>query len=385
MTSTDSRSRAALARLLIESVTGATGPLPPLVAANPLDLALEAAGEHRIAPAVYRRLRGLTETPDGWLCAFAAVRHLQLMRHLRTTAEIAGISRVMAAARIDWLVAKGPVAADVIWPSPDMREYHDLDIFVAGASFENALTAILDAGGRLVDRNWPELEGTGRAEIALVGPLGTPIDLHWHIAVPQRLRAVFSLDMPAMFGRARDVRLSSGLRVRTFDQVDTALHLAFHAAQAGAARLMWSGDLFYASRAAGFDPAELAARAQAAGVTRPIALMLDRVGRSLGLDFPLPQQFAGPADDAWARFVRGGGSVRHFPALPGDLHTGGNLYSGTRRSIPASITATIAASLQTRRLERRINRRGPVARSLHRDVPDESARARFFAAAAEER
>jgi hypothetical protein len=367
------------ARLLIESVLNVPGPLPHDLSTLSLTTTLGAADEHRVAPAVYRRIRDQSP-PDAWENAFAMTRHQQLIRHMRTRAELEQLTRTLESHGIPSVVAKGPVAADVIWPHPDMREYHDLDLFVRASQFEDALDVLLQSGCTLVDLNWPELAQTMRAEVALLGPLGTPIDLHWHMAVPPELRRAFAVDMEAMLERARFVEVGNGLRVRTFDEIDTVLHLAFHAAQAGASKLMWAGDIHYALQAPGFDTAEFWRRAAEYRISRPVSLVLWRVASALG-ESSRPDVYAAlDSGGAWGTVVRRLSVNRPFPALPVDSHAGGNLIGGARRTAVGSAVATARSAIRIRMIERRLRRRGAEERTLHRDIADEKARRRYLIA-----
>jgi hypothetical protein len=373
-----SRQARPLARLLVESVLDVKGPLPSGLEFVSLPEAVDAAEQHRISPAVQRRLR-LQHAPEGWQTAFDSLRLQQVMRHMRTQAELKTIGAALDDAGIDWLVGKGPVAADTIWPQTDMREYFDVDLFVSSTRFEDAIDVLLDAGCSLVDRNWRELAHTMRAEIALIGPLGTPIDLHWHIAVPSELRRTFCVDMNAMIARARTVSLGTGLQVRTFDEIDTVLHLAFHAAQAGANKLMWAGDIHYALQDPRFDADVFWARARDARVTRPVSMVLERVDAALGTA-SLSDAYEGlDTGGAWGRVVRRAQRSRPFPSLPSDPHAGGNAVGGVRPTTIGSAVATIRSAVVVRLTERRVDRSGPEERTLHRDVLDTDARRRYFA------
>ena len=369
-----------LAALLIESVTQARGPLPPHLEMVSLDDLMVAASDHRVGPAVWRRLRDSPGADPVWVSALGRRRQEQLLRHMRTALELKTIAAVFEDAGIGWVVAKGPVAADIIWPKPDMREYHDLDLFVGRRDFVRALEGLQDAGFTVVDRNWPEIARTVRAEIALLGPYGTPVDLHWDMAVPVSLRSAFTTDIPGMLTRARGVTLGSGLTVPTFDETDTVLHLAFHAAQAGATKLMWVGDLRYALAARAFDGDQLARRSARARAELPVALVLQRVREVLGIPVDMPDALERRSRGVWGSLASASQRRRPFPFLPGDRHAGGNIYSGARDSLRETVMATADLALTARRRERRIRREGPEGRILHRDVPDADAKRAYFEA-----
>lgn len=355
-----------------------TGPSDAAAEVDDVDVAVEAAAHHRVAPAVWRRLRSAGLSDSDLASALGVLRHQQMLRHMRTLIELRSLGEVLDDAGIPWVVAKGPVAAEHLWPSADMREYHDVDVFVDRREFARALTLLTAAGYTLADRNWPAIVADTRAELALTAPHGTPVDLHWHIAVPARLRRAFALDMSGAIERRQIVAFGNGLTVPTFDPVDTVLHLAFHAAQAGGDRLMWAGDLHYALQRPGLDLDELVARAQRAGITVPIALMLDRAVCTLATPIALPHDISREGAGLWARVVERAARSRPFPILPGDPHAGGNLYAGARRGVAASVAATVRLALAARSRERALDANGPEGRVLELDVPDEFARAGYF-------
>lgn len=378
MTSAMEGRRRPLAALLIESVLQCGGPLPEGAMASSVAEVMTAAIEHRVAPAVWRRVRSSPDPDESWMAALGRRRQEQLLRHMRTALDLRRVAEVFDDVGIAWVVAKGPVAADHIWPKPDMREYHDVDLFVPRSSFSRALRSLEDADFTVVDRNWPEIARTVRAEIALEGPYGTPVDLHWDMAVPAALRSAFPTDMDGMLERSRAVTVGAGMSVPTFDPTDTVLHLAFHAAQAGATRLMWAGDLHYAMANVGFDGDELARRARAARAELPVALVLDRVRSTLGMPVALPHALERRLSGPWGAFVAANQRKRPFPALPGDRHAGSSIYSGARDSLPATVMATLDLAVSARLRERRIEREGPEGRVLQRDVPDADARRAYF-------
>ncbi|MBD8078935.1 nucleotidyltransferase family protein [Cellulosimicrobium arenosum] len=375
MTAQDDTTLRPLARLLIDAVredAGTSCP-PGLRGTSPEDVV--AAGRlHRVTPAVERVTRAWPDEPAGWRAALEQAKHDQLMRHLRALADVAGAGAVLDAAAVPWVVVKGPVLAGAIWPVVNMREYYDVDLVVAPHRFEDAVAALQERGVRLLDRNWPEIRRTGRAELAMLTPAGTPLDLHWHVAVPAELRRAFPLDIDAMLGRRRHVEVG-GRAVPTLDPVDTVLHLAFHAAQAGANRLMWLADVRFALEHGQVDVAELERRSRAAGTWLGVRSVLARVHRVLGL--PSDRVPRGPAP-AWVRLTGLRDARRPFPGLPGDPALGGNEYSAARRGVLDSAGVLARHHLAARRAGRQHDAGLDERRPLQVDVPDGQARRDYF-------
>ena len=379
------------ARLLVEAVApsrpdGGAGPdeVARLAGEVDVDVVARAAGQHRVLPALARLLAEQPTTPDAWRPALRRARRQQALQHLGTVAEAVRLGKVLDDAGVPWLVAKGPVAAADLWPAPDLRQYYDLDLYVPRRAFADAVVALEEAGCEGVDRNWPLMLAEMRAEYAVRAPQGTHVDLHWDYAVPAALRARFRTDLDGMVARRRRVDVGGGQVLWCPDPADTVVLLAFHAAQASANRLVWLADVRFALLAAGAEPGALAdvvARAAAGRVQRPVALVVARAARVLGL----------PADVAasLAPLVRRAGVLGRaaeaqdarapFPWLPGDPHRGGALYAAARPRLVTTAGALVSGAVRTRRIEKQV-RLSPAAaeKELRRDVPDGTARREYL-------
>ncbi|MGC0142900.1 nucleotidyltransferase family protein [Pseudactinotalea sp. Z1732] len=374
--------RRPLAQLLIESVfDSSSAVLPPRVLEHSVEEVLEAGGLHRITPAVIRRLRAAEGVPAHWVEQLSAFRERQILRHLLNLTDLRAATGALRTADIPWVVAKGPVASEVLWPSPDMREYYDLDVFVHGSRFPAALATLEDAGFTLADHNWALIRKTMRAEVALIGPAGTHLDLHWDIAVPKQLRRAYRTDPAGMLERRVEVQFSSGDVVPTFDAVDTVHHLAFHAAQAGANRLMWLGDLHFATHRLGFDPVELRRRCLAARTAVPVVLVLERVSRVSGA--PMPPGLSARRGRVWSHLAARRDHRYEFPGLPHDRSIGGGLYASARGSLAGSGVELARQMVMARVHEARVRRHGSQPRALSADIGGERGRRDYLAAVTE--
>ncbi|MFF2451672.1 nucleotidyltransferase family protein [Isoptericola sp. NPDC058082] len=372
--------RRPLAQILLDSVAPSDRP-PPRATPVPLDgirleLLADAAQDHRILPAVAKHVAGRPDCPEPWRAPLRRARDEQVVRHLGALAELAVLGAALDRAGVPWVVAKGPAAA-ALWPSPDMREYYDLDLYVPRAGFRAAVEALDAAGCTGVDRNWPLMARERRAEYAMRGPLGVHLDLHWDFAVPHGLRRSFRTDPEAMIARRRTVALGGGRDVPTFDPVDSVLVLAFHAAQAGAGRLLWLVDIAGAVAACDGARQEVGPRARAMRIDAPVALVVDRAARVLG--GPGGGSMGGTGLRAPSA-LRGAAAAldrrRGVPDLPGDPHRGGRLYAAARPGAWRTATALVGHAVAQRRIERALRRGLPDAgeKALRLDVPDARAR-----------
>lgn len=372
-----------LARLVVESVRAVEGPLPgDLGHVGAPDL-MAAGLQHRVRPAMLRRLRAAPDARQDWVTALQASRHGQLIRQMQSAHDLRRIGGVFTERGIRWAAAKGTVLANTVWPHADMREFSDLDLFVHPQDFGAALTVLEKLGCLYVDRNWPKILRLGRAELALVGPSGFAIDLHWDVVVSPSARRWFKADLPAMLARARTVQLTPDLAVPTFDASDTVLHLAHHAAQSGANRLVWLADVLHASANPELDWQAVARRADRAGMGITVGIVLARTERTFNVEFPLPQRLRRSAEKSLpGRVAAHRDTLRPFPHLPADPALSGIEYSSARTGDVSSVSAAIGQWFGVRRTEWRVNRHGPDRNPLDQKVDDEQAKRDYLTLAA---
>jgi hypothetical protein len=374
-----------LAQLLLESVRDAGGlstsqSFDQRLADFAVDQVVAAAALHRITPAVACHLERLDGVPEDWRESLTWFRHAQLIRHLRARSDLQLVQSALDAAGIVWVAVKGPVSSDLNWPRPDLREYYDLDVVVDRRRIEDALRVLEAAGCHYVDQNWPLLRKTMRAEIAMQAPSGTPLDLHWDVAVPKQLRRDFRIDVPGMLSRRRLISLGNGQQSWALDPVDVVFHLAFHAAQAGVSRLMWPADVWFAGRSLSAPQwTELWALAVAARAELLLALVLDRTFRLFPAPADFDEQLLRPADRLWGRLARRRDRIFPLPGLPDDTHLGGGLYACARQSLLGSVKQLLVSRWQLRRLEHpSLADQETESEALARDVPDPLARSDYL-------
>ncbi|WP_229243737.1 nucleotidyltransferase family protein [Cellulosimicrobium marinum] len=369
-----------MARLLVDAVRGVTDGAYEALPDDPRTV-VEAAGLHRVTPAVARVARARDDLPSAWRPALAGARTAQMLRHLRTTADLRVIGGALDAAGIAWAAFKGPVLTHAVWPAADMREYLDLDVLVDPRRAEDALEAVLATGAAMVDRNWPLLRDSRRAELALTGVHGTAVDLHWHVLVPPAQRRRFTVPVLDLLERRRWIDLGQGVDVPVLDATDQLHHLALHTLVGGANRLMWLGDLHYAARDPELDAGRLRHDAERARSALGVGMVLARTAAVLGVPGTLREAFRGAVPRPWEAVVQARDGRTPFPGLPGDRHLGGALYAGARRTVAGSSVGLLRDALDARRYARRGHAGIYEVEPLGHDVPDARARAEYFAAA----
>jgi len=231
--------------------------------------------------------------------------------HLRVLSDLDLVVKALADEGVRFLVIKGPVVSEHLYPSADLRTYDDLDVLIPPTDFERAIDALRQAGSRLLDRNWTLIRADARGQVHLQLPMGTLADVHWHVLNRAAVREGFRIETDGLFDRARTVPIA-GRDVLTMDIVDTLLHLCLHASLSGADRLIWLKDVerAIAVDAPPWDAVVERARSWRAG--RSVAIALARSRRALGAPVPddvLDRLFASRTWRAISEFLD-----RRFPA-----------------------------------------------------------------------
>lgn len=365
--------RRELSALLVESASG-THSGASIHADLDVRQLMTAGRMHRILPALRRRVRSHPEAAP-WLPPLDAVRHQQLLRHMQAGSDLQRIAQEFADAQIRWAVSKGPVLSDAVWPHPDMREYTDVDVFVHPADFAAALSALEGCGFSLVDRNWPAIRRLSRAEVAMTGPSGLPLDLHWDISVTPAARSTFRIDLPTMLSRTQSISLGSGATVPVFDPTDLLLHVAFHAAQNGANRLVWIADVFHCAQNQAINWQRLGDDAVHARIATPVSMVIERAERTFDTSFALTEHLRRCAvTSPSGRTARYRAASHPFPCLPDDPASSGLEFSSARDNAIGALGSALWQWVDVRRIEARVRRRGDVANPLDDDIPDATAR-----------
>lgn len=327
---------------LVAAVGGPRPADPGALARVPVDDALEVADAHRLGSALLRDLSGRADAPEPLAAALREARTAQVVAHLTALADLRALGELLDGAAVPWVVVKGPAAAATFWPAADMRDYRDLDVVVDPRRFGEVLDLLVDAGAHQLDLNWGLVRRQMRAELTLVLPRGTLLDLHWHPVNEAPVRRRFAWPVADLLERRVPVSLGS-VTVPTLDPVDAALHMAYHAVVSGGYRLLWLADVAYSTaavaRAGRLD--ELVRRAEAARLDVVVRVALDRVARVLG-------------DAVQPSWTRGRGALWRAGLRARDRRLGrggavvrGHLPQGTGRLVVGSTRGSTAASALT--------------------------------------
>lgn len=240
---------------------------------------------HRVVPALYLAVRTRDDVDPKIVAAIRRAHAVRGGEQLRTLGDLAAATNALEAVGVEVLVVKGPVVAERLYPSSDLRPYDDLDLLVRPEDLPAAVSALEGAGAELLDRNWTLIRDERRGQLHLRLPLGTVVDLHWHLLNRGVVRKGFDMKTEDVFARARAVTIA-GLTVRTLDATDTLLHLCVHAALSGADRLVWVRDIQLAIEVDAPPWDDVVARALAFRAGPSVAIALARTRRELGAPVP---------------------------------------------------------------------------------------------------
>ncbi len=307
------RADAEVARTLVACVrdpddAGAPGSIEEVARRGRLPELLGLAERHRVLGSLARSLLRAAGVPDEDRSAVEARIARAAARNLRVLEDLRGVAAALEG--LPWLVTKGPVLAETVYPAPELRPYGDLDLVVEPRAFGDAVAALEAAGASVEDRNWALLAREGRGQLHLRLPHGTLADLHWHLVNRASVRGAFRIPMTALFERGRWADVA-GIRSPVLEPTDALLHVALHAALSGGNRLLWLQDVAMLLGRGGVDLDALVRRARRWRVGTPVAIVLGRARRTLGA--PIEPELLGALERSRARRALSRGLGRGWP------------------------------------------------------------------------
>lgn len=219
-----------------------TAPDAATVSSAPLADLVERAHAHKLLFSLRSSLAdvdippALRERLDG--SYFAAVRH-QMVAAL----DLWTLAEALDKVSVPWLLVKGPVVAELLYTTPELRTFVDLDVVVPADRFAEAVAVLERAGAAILDTDWTVLVEEMRGQLHLVMPRGTMVDLHWNLLNRATVRGSFSVSATeALLTGSRQVTVA-GRQVMTLDAATSLVHLCVHAALSGGHRLIWLKDI----------------------------------------------------------------------------------------------------------------------------------------------
>jgi hypothetical protein len=188
---------------------------------------LESAEHHRLIPAMHQALAGKNGVPS----TLRVRAHKHAWRVLHFTAELTRIARCFEQRGIKFLAHKGPALAQLLYGTPPMRQFGDLDVIVRSRDLARVREALMelgyDAGLRLSPRQQQSFLRSGYECSFSLNSEHNLVELQWQI-VPRFYSVDFNID--ALFSRSVRIELD-GLSLQTLRHEDLLLALCVHAAK----------------------------------------------------------------------------------------------------------------------------------------------------------
>jgi hypothetical protein len=226
---------------------GRREPLPALDSPELWPRVVDLAIEHRVAALLGE---ALSRAPE--VVAPAGVRDALQAQLLRSSATrllcestLADVVRILRDRGVEIIVLKGPTVAHSVYPRPDLRIYHDLDVLCRVSDYP-ALHQALSAGGYT---SAGTLEARGTHETLAEKP--SPSESHsvrgfYDPSGDVKIEVHFDalqlglLDRrEEQFWRQSRTLVVSGVEIRVLAPEHQFLHLATHAHRHGYSRLSW--------------------------------------------------------------------------------------------------------------------------------------------------
>ncbi len=206
--------------------------------------------------------------------AARAFRRETLAHYVRTLHDLRSVRDALSGAGVDWVLVKGAALAHDLYPRLDQRPFADADVVVPPARLEDALEALCSVGAVNLVRNWDLMLQLGLAELTLTMPAGTQVDLHWSLANRAAVRERLGFRTDRLLAGSRPCAVLPG--VRTPDDVDAFVHVAWHCARNGAARLLWLCDVELAAARVSGQVERVRQVTEDTGTALAVAVSLDR-------------------------------------------------------------------------------------------------------------
>lgn len=138
------------------------------------------------------------------------------------------VAQALQAADVPAVFLKGFAYASILYPSPELRPFNDLDLLVPEAALNAAGTALEKAGYRPSDQPLPP----GPIEKSFYKPVApgvtVDVDLHWKLVGPRSLNRGMCLDPQAFLARSADTGGGMFFLNRTDALLFAAVNLVVH-------------------------------------------------------------------------------------------------------------------------------------------------------------
>jgi hypothetical protein len=237
-----------------------------------------------------------------------------VVQNLFVTGELLRLLDAFRKEDITVAAFKGAVLAEVLYGDLSLREFVDLDLFVAEADIckaEKILTAC-EYRTFYPGREYRSAFLSYYSQQVFCGPAGIDVDLHWRLASKH---VAFPFQSSELFARLRKATIG-GREIPTLADEHLALFLAARGTKEGWIRLMWVCDFAEFLRThQGIDWAAVLNLAQRAHSSRPLLLAI--LLASTLLDAPAPIELVDKArNNSAVRALAQQAHIRMLRAAP---------------------------------------------------------------------
>jgi hypothetical protein len=276
--------------------TGRTGPLPMLSSTDLWPHVLDLAIEHRVGPLIHEALSrsSSADVPSKVRAALEGEALRSEATRLLCESVLADAVGKLRRDGVEVIVLKGASVAHDVYPRPELRLYHDVDVLCRVADYPKLYETLLAHG--YTSAGTHEARGShavlaakpspaeSHAVRAFYDPSGdTKIEVHFDIFQ----LGLCDRNADAFWRRARK-RTVGGASINMLGAEDQFLHLAFHAHRHCYSRLSWLIELDLCARqtAPALDWEVLTRRAREEGIGTPLRHAVATMAAILGTPRP---------------------------------------------------------------------------------------------------
>jgi putative nucleotidyltransferase-like protein len=180
----------------------------------------------KLWPLVFVRLQPhAPRIPKELLATFGTAYRQNLMKELRRRAELRRLDEALTGANVRYLVLKGPVLAENVYPDRASRTMTDLDLLLSEDDYSRAKSALEQCGYSIPARFHGAPMAAGDTPPMIHNDPGGPsIELHTMIdSLPEERRA-----LEVMWPLARRVPIGPNMEAMTLERGEFFTHVVAH-------------------------------------------------------------------------------------------------------------------------------------------------------------
>lgn len=191
-----------------------------------VELAALARDHGVLGPLVAASAHGVVELPDEVRAAVVAEHEVAMVWCLQLERRLLEIDAAFHAARVRYLVVKGPAVAHLDEADPSLRSFADLDLLVAGDDIERAIGVLTGLGAeRRIPERRPGFDRRFVKGIGMVGDDDIELDVHRTLCTGPH---GFRIPLDRVFAEAVTFDLG-GRPIPAPSRRHRALHAGYHA------------------------------------------------------------------------------------------------------------------------------------------------------------